>query len=480
MLNRLPRSSPESQGISSSAILAFVEAVQDQIHELHSLILIRHGQVVAEGWWQPYAPEKLHMLFSLSKSFTSSAIGLAVGEGRLSIDDRVLSFFPEDIPAKISPTLAAMRVRHLLSMSTGHAMDTTPLLFEGGDNWIKTFLSLPVEHEPGTFFLYNTGATFMLSAIIQKITGMKLIDYLRPRLLEPLGIEDAWWEESPQGINMGGFGLNVKTEDIACFGQMYLQRGLWNGKQILSEAWVELASSKHISNGSDPNSDWAQGYGFQFWRCRHNAYRGDGAFGQYCIVMPEQDAVLAITSGVGDMQQPLNLVWDVLLPAMDAAALPENPAAQATLQTKLAGLALPPLVGESSSPIAAKVSGRDYSAEANDLQIEHICFEFGESSFTAIFTASGKEHAITGSYGRWQDGSTSIIAINRYFPEKEHRCVVSGVWTAESSFTITTRFYETPFYGTILVQFKDDHVAMELFPNVAFVMKHEFVSAQAT
>ncbi len=480
MKNRLPRSTPESQGISSSAILAFVEAAQDQIQELHSLMLIRHGQVVAEGWWSPYAPEKLHMLFSLSKSFTSSAIGLAVGEGRLSIDDRVLSFFPDDVPAEISPNLSAMRVRHLLSMSTGHAMDTTPLLFEGGDNWIKTFLSLPVEHEPGTFFLYNTGATYMLSAIIQKITGMKLIDYLTPRLLEPLGIEDTWWEESPQGINMGGFGFNVKTEDIACFGQMYLQRGLWNGKQILSEAWVELASSKHISNGTDPNSDWAQGYGFQFWRCRHNAYRGDGAFGQYCIVMPEQDAVLAITSGVGDMQQPLNFVWDMLLPAMGDTPLPENSAAQTALMAKLASLEFAPPPGESASPTAARVSGRDYKADANDLQMERLCFEFGDSSFTAVFTVAGKDHPMTGGYGRWEEGSTNIIAINRNFPEKEHRCVTSGVWTAENTFTITTRFYETPFYGTVIIQFETDHLTMESFPNVAFVMKHELVTAQAT
>ena len=300
MKNRLPRSTPESQGISSSAILTFVEAVQDQIHEFHSFMLMRHGQVVAEGWWSPYAPEKQHMLFSLSKSFTSSAIGLAVGEGRLSIDDRVLSFFPEDAPAEISPNLAAMRVRHLLSMSTGNADDTMLPLHQREDgDWVKAFLACPVEYEPGTHFLYNTGASFMLSAIIQKITGMKLIDYLTPRLFEPLGIEGAWWEELPKGINTGGFGLNVKTEDIACFGQTYLQKGKWNGKQILSEAWVELASSKHISNGSDPERDWEQGYGFQFWRCRHNAYRGDGAFGQYCIVMPDQDAVLAITSGVG-------------------------------------------------------------------------------------------------------------------------------------------------------------------------------------
>ena len=315
--NQLQRTSPESQGIASAAILRFVEAAESQIHELHSFMLLRHGSVVAEGWWSPYSPEHPHILFSLSKSFTSTAVGLAVAEGHFTVDDPVLSFFPDDAPAEVSANLAAMRVRHLLSMSTGHDEDTTgPITARPDGNWIKGFFEEPVLHEPGTHFLYNSGASYMLSAIVQKTTGMKVIDYLRPRLFEPLGIDNPTWQECPQEINVGGWGLNIRTEDIARFGQLYLNKGIWGERRILSEAWVEEATSYQVSNGDDPESDWAQGYGYQFWRCRHNIYRGDGAFGQYSIVMPEQDAVLAITGGVGDMQQPLNLVWDILLPAM--------------------------------------------------------------------------------------------------------------------------------------------------------------------
>ena len=180
------------------------------------------------------------------------------------------------------------------------------------------------------------------------------------------------------------------------------------------------------------------------------------------------------------MQQPLNFVWDLLLSAMGSAVLPENTSAQAALTAKLTSLTLRPPTGAALSPTAAKVSGRAYTAEANDLQIERLCFEFGDSSFTAVFTVAGKDHPMKGGYGRWEEGSTNIIAINRNFPEKEHRCVTSGVWTAENTFAITTRFYETPFYGTVIVQFENDHLTMETFPNVAFVMKHEFVTAQAT
>src|SRR5687768_15003310 len=177
--NDLQRATPESQGIASSAILQFVEAVESQIHELHSFMLLRHGKIIAEGWWSPYKRENLHMLFSVSKSFTSTAVGLAVAEGLFSIDDLVLSFFPDELPAEPSEHLAAMRVRHLLSMSSGHAEDTWSYMLERPDgNWIKGFLEVLVLHAPGTQFLYNTGATYMLSAIIQKMSGMKLVDYL--------------------------------------------------------------------------------------------------------------------------------------------------------------------------------------------------------------------------------------------------------------------------------------------------------------
>ena len=234
-------------------------------------------------------PTSPHTLFSLSKSFTATAVGLAVAEGRLSVDDPVLGFFPDEAPAIISPHLAAMQVRHLLSMSTGHGEDTTAALRQAADgNWVRAFLERPVEHEPGTFFLYNSGATYMLSAIVQRLTGQTLLDYLQPRLFAPLGIERPTWESCPRGINAGGWGMSATTEDIARFGQLYLQQGRWEGRQLVPAAWVAAATSTQADNSSRTEPDWAQGYGYQFWRCRHGAYRGDGAFGQFCLVMPEQ------------------------------------------------------------------------------------------------------------------------------------------------------------------------------------------------
>ena len=212
------------------------------------------------------------------------------------------------------------------------------------DNWARAFLAQPVEYEPGTHFLYDSGATYMLSAIVQKLTGMPLVKYLEPRLFEPLGIRSYVWETCPRGINTGGWGLSITTEDIACFGQMYLQKGMWNGQRILPESWIETATAFHSDNrGNDTNAsvDWQQGYGFQFWRCQHNAYRGDGAFGQFCVVMPEQDAVFVATAGVQDMQSVLDLVWKHLLPGMGSEALPEDGAVEDRLRERLETLTLP-------------------------------------------------------------------------------------------------------------------------------------------
>jgi len=321
------------------------------------------------------------VLFSLSKSFTSTGVGLAVADGLLSVDDPVISFFPEDLPVEVSNNLAAMRVRHLLSMSTGHGHDTTDHMAMASDgNWAKAFLARPVDYEPGTHFLYNTGASYMLSAIVQKLTGMTLLAYLTERIFEPLGIEGATWDSCPRGINLGGFGLNLKTEDIARFGQLYLQGGVWEGERLLPEAWIAEATSCQTDNSSMDNADWSQGYGFQFWRCRHNAYRGDGAFGQYCIVMPDQDAVVAITGGLGDMQAVLDLVWTHLLPVMGSTPLPEDASIYAELVSKLADLALPPLDGVSASPVAAAISGMTY---VFDLDVQRAITERHHASADA-------------------------------------------------------------------------------------------------
>ena len=417
----LPRSSPEQQGIASADLLAFVEAADKEIDTMNSVVIVRHGHVVAEGWWAPYDRETPHMLYSLSKSFTSTAVGLAVAEGKLNLDDPVLKFFPDEAPAEPSANLRAMRVRDLLRMNTGNDSEAPirvnfPSLQT--ETWTKTFLTHPVPFKPGTHFLYNSPATYMLSAIVQKVTGMTVLEYLRPRLFDPLGFKDPAWVGSPQGISAGSYGLSVRTEEIASFGELYLQKGMWNGKQLLPASWVQQATSIQTSTGSAPVSDWDQGYGYQFWRSRHNSFRGDGAFGQYCMVIPELDAVVAITSGVRNMQQVMNLVWDKLLPAMKPGRLPENPAARRQLEARLAALKVKFPNGSSSSPISSNVSGKWFEFSDNDRAIKAISFDFNSTSPTlTVRTSTGgtrmtvASDAWSRSRGLFTNGLDRILAV---------------------------------------------------------------------
>ena len=352
------RSDPESQGLSSRAILDFLEGADENLDSLNAFMLLRHGAVVAEGAWKPYRLDSPHMLFSLSKSFTSTAIGLAVEEERLSVDDAVLSFFPRKVPKRPSANLRAMRVRHLLSMNTGHEEDTTDRIMRHRDP-VRAFLSLAVEREPGSRFVYNSGASFMLSAIAQKLTGERLSAYLEPRIFDPLGIEGARWERHPCGIEFGGWGLNIKVEDIARFGQLYLDKGLWKGERLLGEPWIAEARSKQSENAApeDPYRalGLAPGLRLPVLAMQARLLPGDGAFGQLCVVMEEEDAVLAVTAGIPDMQAALTLAWDCLLPGMSKDPLPPDPAAASRLRDYSSALSLRPPVAE---PAARSGGGR--------------------------------------------------------------------------------------------------------------------------
>ena len=463
----LPRLTPESQGIPSSAISAFLARVEN----LHSLMLLRHGKVVAEGWWHPYRPALPHMLFSLSKSFTSSAVGLAVAEGRLSIADPLLKFFPADAPRKVSPNLAAMQVRHLLSMSTGHDQDTTARVFRQR-NPFKAFLSLEVEHAPGTHFCYNTAATFMLAAIVQKLSGQTLLNYLTPRLLEPLGIQGAAWESHPNGVNFGGWGLSITSEDIARFGQFYLQKGNWQGRQLIPDEWVEQATAKQVDNGADPLSDWAAGYGFQFWRCQPaGVYRGDGAFGQYCVVMPEQDAVLAITGGLGDMQPPLSLVWEHLLPAMAPAPLPHDAPAQAALTQSLQSLTITPPPAGPASPLTAQLTGQTYTFTPNPETLHSLSFDFAACQMRYRLLGAGPRrgnHTLRFGLGSWVEDSSPLGAAPAVDPRFPRKVAASGAWLAADTFRLILCQYETPFTATFDFIFAADQVTLLPRLNVSF------------
>lgn len=454
-MNPLPRSTPEAEGLTSVQIKNFIADIAEMgkagiSQEVHSYMILRHGNVVGEGSFAPYQIETPHVLFSVSKSFTSMAIGIAQAEGLLHVDDLVSRYLSEDFPKEVSPYLAKLTLRHCLTMATGHQTDALDAIRGSTKRWVKAVLKHPFDHEPGTRFIYNTGATYLLSAVIQKITGITLLEYLKPRLFEPLGITEAKWQLSPEGISTGGFGLSVSVESIAKLGQLLLQNGVWEGRQLIDPKWIAEATSKQIENGDDPENDWTQGYGYQFWRCTFDAYRADGAFGQFIVVLPEEDMVVAINSGADDMGLILKKVWKHLLP--NQAIEPVLPAVE---------LSYPPQVGMGFD------HGLDLDGSTYDLKRPHPLFSqvtfkaVDDRNLELIITKDGCTQPLRMGYGQW---ITQLIQTG----EDIDRLSISGAWTKENELTVLVRYIEMPYVGRMTFTFTKDTLALDHFWNVVF------------
>lgn len=340
----LPCSSPESQGLSSRAVLAWLDALAADDLELHSFMLLRRGTVVAEGWWAPYSSERVHRLHSLSKSFTATAIGLLVAEG-------------------------------------------------------------------------------------------------------------------PQGINAGGWGLYLSTEGVARFGQLYLQRGHWEGEQVLPEAWVEEATRAQVPPGDDRVSDWSQGYGFQFWRCRHAAYRGDGAFGQFCVVMPGQEAVLAITANVQNMQRLLDHVWTGLLPAMSEGEIQlEDADALETLRARCTALHLdiPAPGDEMAEGWNGAPRDETYTFGPNEAGLRRAQLTVSPTSCHLTVTDNWGEHALDFGLGDWHEGKTTL------WSGSEEAVLAQAGWQRDGTLALMVVFIEGGFCWAGVIDERADTLTTRL------------------
>lgn len=438
----LPTSTPADQGVDASGVHAFLDALEGAPDiEPHSLMIMRHGRLVASGWWAPYTPERPHLLYSLSKSFTATAAGFAVAEGLIGLDDPVISYFPEFEADITDPRSRAMRVRHVASMSSGHLAETIheSLALDSAEP-VRGFLLLPPDRDPGTVFAYNQPTTYTLAAILQRVTGQPLTEYLRPRLLDPLGIGAASWLRDRAGRELGYSGLHATTDTIARLGQLYLCGGVWEGERLLSREWVELATREHIPTASGTaeadRQDWEQGYGFQFWRSRHG-YRGDGAYGQFCLVLPEYDAVIATTAATEQMQALLNLVWEHLLPAFRPATLAGREQADAALAQRLGRLTLPPAAGKNAPPERTEAwSGTEFTPSggvcAAQPGLTRVAVTAGAGGWTLSLTEDGERLELGLGSGGWN------------VAEEPLPTAVSGGWADARTLKVHLAFLETP------------------------------------
>lgn len=454
----LPRSTPEAEGVSSKAISQWIQSYYNGKHELHSVMILRHGKVIAEGWAKPYASTEKHTMYSVSKSWTSTAIGFLVDEGKLHVEDKVISFFPENNDIKTNQYLQDLRVKDLLTMSAGHSVEPIRGVVAFSDNWVRGFLSASTDHKPGTKFLYNTLATYVLSAIVQKVSGQTTLNYLEGKLLKPLAISNIDWETDPKGINVGGWGIRVKTEDMAKLGQLYLQKGKWNGKQILSQQWVEEATSMQIdqdptaSQAKKDSSDWLQGYGYQFWRCRNGAFRADGAYGQYIVVLPEKDAVVIITSESLDLQDDLNNVWKHLLPAFGNKKLPTNIKELAALKSQLASMQIETPRSKGTSSLAA-IPNQSIEFESNIFGFKSLQLQTKDQQIHAMIKDAAGSYTIPLSENTFAFSTTELKGPYLLRPAKNamvglspYKVAGSYFWQEDGSLGIKLQYYESPHH----------------------------------
>lgn len=476
MTESLPRSTPFAQGVDAQRIIGFLDAVAaGEDADFHSLVIVRHGRVVAEGWWAPYRVDDIQLLYSLSKTFLAMAVGIAVGEGRFSVDDLVVDLLPDFAPEvsgddSLREYTGRLRVRHLLSMASGHRDETVFRLIGMGPNLVSNFLALAPDQPPGSVFAYNQGNPLTLSQIIQSLTGERVVEYLRRRLFDPLGIEQAEWSQVRGGIDQGFSGLHVTTESIAKLGQLILQKGRWGEQQIVSAAFVadcmrlqiETATAlEGIGPPTPGEADWLQGYGYLMWMCRHGASRGDGAYGQYCILLPEQEAVIACTAQVIGMQQQLDLIWEHLLPAFEGGGS-EGGSADAELAERLGALStarIEAVAGAGPSNVvdlAPTSVGWPYLDNIERVRVEPI-----KGGSRLVVRVAGSEHGFDLVGREWADGE--LPGLHTKYPAAS----AIGGWVNDVEFRADVVSRSTPHRLHIVLTAGDEptlSVAWEAIP----------------
>ena len=372
MLTRKPfeTAAPEAVGIRSADILDYIDALERSQTEMHGLMIMRHGKLCAQGWWAPFAPEVRHGLQSHTKTYAATAVGIAYTEGLVKLDERIIDIFPEDAPENPSENLKLLTVRDVLCMGCG--MDEMP---RNSEHWIRDFLHIPVNHKPGTTYMYNSSGSTLLGSIVRKKTGLGLHDYLTPRLFNKIGIDpdNLRWLRMADGIEVGGGGLFATTEDNFRLMKLYADGGVWEGERILAEDYVKLATTNQNDSATESKNnpeatDNFLGYGFQIWMCKpKGAYRADGAMGQFSIVLPEQDMIIGITEtavGAHWAQSTLNITWDFVEKVTAQSALPEDPEAFGALQRKLARLNIGNPPCQPYSPTVPRISGKTFRMDS--------------------------------------------------------------------------------------------------------------------
>lgn len=462
---------PEAVGISSESVQKLMDIFNENNLYMHSFLMIRHGQIAAEGYWAPFTKESKHRMYSSTKSFVAGAIGLLYDEGKLDLNDPVHTFFPEFPPQSLHPFIRETTVRDLLTMSSPH---TTTYSFHM-DEWVKSFFETAPKRPGGTVFRYDTSATYILDVIVERLTGQPFIEYMKDKMLREVGFsEDAWCVKAPDGYSWGGSGLLCTTLDMARYAYILLKNGNVNGKQLLSEAYVRQATAKQVATSHcrlQPNS---YGYGYQIWRHRDTAFAFNGMGNQIAICYPEEDFIFVCTADNQGNGYSYKLIYDTvyheIVKKLSPEVLPENPAAFEKMQETISGLSLLLPEGKADSLMQKEVNGAVYKLEENPMGIEKLSVSFGEEGGVLRYTNERGDKEIPFGLGVYKEGK---------FPETHYsgdtigtpkgsgyRIFSAGVWPSENNLVIRVNAMDD-YYGnlTITLGFRDDKIGVIMDKN---------------
>jgi len=461
-VNDLPRTSPEAVGMRSEQVSAFFDSLLAHPRtEIHSVMVLRHGKVVGEMYPAPFRPEYMHTQFSCSKTFVAAAVGIAISEKLLRLSDRVVSFFPKDLPKVVSWRLASMTVEDLLTMRSGFVVDKQ--MRNRSRHWVRDYLAHPMNAAPGKLFQYDSIDTYLLSAIVQKVTSMTVLDYLNQRVFSHLNIRNVYWERSPECITTGGWGLYIQSESLAKFGQLLLQHGKWRGKQLIPSKWVDAMMSEQVKR--HPNDS----YGYQMWACKYpTAMRADGAYGQYIVVVPKEDVVVVMTQcTTNGGAHERAYIWKTLFHNMRNTPLSPSDAYQQLLSRNYT---LPLLEGEVHNPLLDNYRDKVFSLSHNPLgwrKLRIVC-----DSIIEITDTTGRASTVEMGCGQWRTSALCSWPLNaRYavqgqfvgLPKPFH----VGACYAWQDERLLAKIHYVDWMSSVLlvISFKDDELLVEATEN---------------
>ena len=458
---------PESRGVPSGAILEMLDFLEAKGVCMHSFILMRHGAVVAEGYWPPFNKDRKQRMYSVSKSFTSVAIGLMITEGKLKLDDRVADFFPESLPENPHPFILQATVRDLLMMSTFNPRSAG---MRSGQTGVWSFFNLSdTLRPPGAIFAYDTAGTNTLAAIIEKQTGMPFLEYMRPGVLEPIGISsDIYCIQNVDGRSWSGSGVLCTTRDLARFALFCMNQGAYEGKQLVSRDYMRAATSRQIENAVGRNeSEMRHGYGYQFWCLKDGGFAGYGMGGQFMFCLPKHDIILVTTADVQLDSEGLGDIQDALMALLTRLGnrMADDAAVQKKLSARLESLAIQLPEGKLSSPVAARYSDKDFKMEPNPMGLSNvrISFKTNEVVFNyknetgAFAIRIGVGHYLSQSFPEPYSGRVSGVRDTYY------DTIAGGAWVDENVFKCTVKAVDT-YLGTLRMQlvFRDDILCVQM------------------